>query len=200
MDLPRDTALVVQTPENKSGCLDQLVGGAEITYIWSNQQADEHHLLGVTESCSMFIHHCPHGYWLHCEQPSRMTKQLPISPPYPNCQEQTHPADSPMCLKMWSEDNFGFSDHVMRFHLLVGENVGDFKGLTHRSSSFCLLTWMKNILYLDHKQNIKSPKMTYQDNLKKSLKVRISNYSHKVHKKQATNPSVLEACILMHEA
>lgn len=41
---------------------------------------------------------------------------------------------------MLSEDSFGFSDHVKRFHVLVGENIEDFKELTHKRSSSCLLS------------------------------------------------------------
>lgn len=37
-----------------------------------------------------------------------------------------------MNLKMPSKDTFGFSDHVMRFCVLVGENIEDYKELTYK--------------------------------------------------------------------
>ena len=55
---------LLPTQENKRGCLEQLLRGGEITYIRSNQQADVHHLEGVAESCSMFIHHTNYCSWL----------------------------------------------------------------------------------------------------------------------------------------
>lgn len=56
---------LLQTQENESGCLEQLLREAEITYIRSNQQANVHHLEGVAaESCSMVIHHTNYCSWL----------------------------------------------------------------------------------------------------------------------------------------
>lgn len=39
-----------------------------------------------------------------------------------------------MNLKMPSKDTFGFSDHVMRFCVLVGENIEDYKELTYKKA------------------------------------------------------------------
>lgn len=103
-----------------------------------------------------------------------------------------------MCLKMPSENSIGFSDH-MRFHALVGESVDDFKELTHRRSSSCLLIEWR-IFYTRITSKHQESKDDVPGQPEQKPKIRTSNYSHKAHKKQATNPSVLEVHILMYEA
>lgn len=48
--------------------------------------------------------------------------------------EQTLLADNPINLKMLPKDSFGFSDHVMRFCMPVGENVEENTELTQKKS------------------------------------------------------------------
>lgn len=127
------------------------------------------------KSCSNVIHHTDTPSWIlltTTENKQEAPNQLPTPQ---HCQEQTLLADNPTSLKMLSEDSFGFSEHVMRVCVLVGDNV-HYKEFTYKKSLSWLSAWGKTIFHQDDEQNIKSSKMMYQS---KSQEVNTGNYSQK---------------------
>lgn len=50
---------------------------------------------------------------------------------------------------MLSKDSFGLSDHVTRFHVLVGDNAEDYKELTYKKKPFLLVNLREDYFSLE---------------------------------------------------
>lgn len=97
----------------------------DVLYLFKTQE---------NKSCLSVIHHTDHSSWIlltTTENKQEAPNQLSTSQ---HCQEQTLLADNPTNLEMLSKDSFGFSDHVMRVCVLVGDNV-HYKEFTQKKPS-----------------------------------------------------------------
>lgn len=75
-----------------------------------------------------------------------------------------------------------------------------FQGINTQKKLFLLVKLSEEYFMLGSQAKHQESKDDVPGQPEQKPKIRTSNYSHKVHKKQATNPSVLEVHTLMYEA